>query len=582
MMTFRFFDSVRNDLNLNLEVLNKDTDLYTTLLFQHRGTFHITPRKFGNQANCSEMFTRFLQLAKARNASLALTPEYSCPWETLTTLLATREHWPEEQKLWVLGCESITPGEIWALQNNNQDNDVIIHFDDTALNNGGGNLLDPVCYVFKARTNPGNAVKLVLLIQFKTQHMGVWRDDVEQETYIPGTEIYVLRNNVNSINLFTIICSEAANFRVNDAFRQQLDNRWDENPYLILNIQMNPKPSYQFFKTFRTAIMEFQNKEIISLNWASGSNFSTGEPILTYSKSGVLFQSEHVDYDSDNRFIENHKRGLYYTYKTHGQHTYYLNSEAVVFLIANHKPAAGGVNAALIRRTGPEVRSNFTWNQRKLDFDPIAFLSDGFISFLQSLACANVALHNPDINIIDKERLINLCIGKAKSRLPGDPWHKVDKLYTFFLDDDEVIRRLTFLHDEEGDENRRAYVEVIDIINQIILPNPDSFPDKFSAFRGNCTQTMFINQEGFDYKFNLITNDGNHKATVAYIGRTDTGTAKKTLKQLQNIFHKNDQSRKMIIVWYKQGVADFVPVFEIAKPKLADDSTKHAASITKD
>jgi hypothetical protein len=581
-MTFRFFDTIRADLSLNLEVLSKDTNLYTTLMFQHEGTFHIAPAKFGNQTDCFDLFTQFLRLAKTQNASLAVTPEYSCPWSTVRSVLADQNQWPDEQKLWVLGCESIRPDEIRTIRDNNNNNDIIIHFDDAALQNGGGNLLDPMCYIFKARLRQDNTVKLILLVQFKTLHMGVWRDDVEQERYIPGNEIYVLRNDVNSINLFTLICSEVANFRIDNNFRQQLENRWDENPYLILNIQMNPKPSFQFFKTFRTAIMEYQNKEIISLNWSSGSTFSTGQPILAYSKSGILYKSEQMDYDFENRYIENHKRGLYYTYKTHGQHTYYLNSKAPVFLIANHKPAAGGVNAALLRRTGPEARNNFVWNQGTSSFEPTPEINDEFIAFLHSLTCANTVFHDPAINIIDKERLVNISIGKAKCRLPGDAWHKIDKLHTFFLDDDEVIRRLTFLHDEDGDPQRRDYIEYIDIINLRILPNPDSFPDTFSVFRNNCTQLMFINDDGYNYKHNLVTTDGKHKATVAYIGRTDYGAAEKTLKNLQRVFAKNDQSKKLTLVWYKQGIEDIIPVTETAKPKLTDDSTKHPASISKE
>ena len=40
--------------------------------------------------------------------------------------------------------------------------------------------------------------------------MGVWDNTLEREKYIPGKEIYVLRNTHYSIYLFSNICSEAA------------------------------------------------------------------------------------------------------------------------------------------------------------------------------------------------------------------------------------------------------------------------------------------------------------------------------------------------------------------------------------
>jgi hypothetical protein len=579
-MEFKFLDQLLPNHIIELEILIKDTNLYTTLLFQCKGKFHPGPAKFGHQANCADAFTKFIRLAKSQRASLAITPEYSCPWDTIGLIINTEDLWPEEHKLWALGCESITPAEILQLKAEYNREDIIIYFDEEALNAGGGVLLDPLCYVFKTRDNNNN-LKLVVLIQFKTQHMGVWHDDVEQEKYIPGKEVYVLRNDANSISLFTIICSEVENFNITKEFKLQLENRWDENPFIILNIQMNPKPSHEIFKNFRTEIMKYQNKDIISLNWAKGSDYSNNRPILTYSKSGILYKSEHMDYETDQRFIENHSRGLYYTYKSHSLHTYYLNSNECVFLIANHKPSAGGVHPALFRRTGPEGRKNYIWNITNSEFDEIATISDEFIGLLDSLHCTNVTLRNLDISVMDKERLINISSGNIQTIKWDIRWHTIDKLYTFFLDDNETIRRLTFSHDEAGDPDRRQYIEVIDTINHHILSQPALFPVNLSAFINNCTEVMFFYNGTYNYKFNLVTNDQKHKATVAYVGRTDVGSAAKTLKKMQNLFEKNDHSRKLVVVWYKIDANTISSLCDPLKPKVADDTTFESNSILK-
>ena len=60
-MAFKFFDSILNGLALDLEVLRKDSNNYSALLFQHKGIFSAQPLKFGNQDDCTEKFNAFLK-----------------------------------------------------------------------------------------------------------------------------------------------------------------------------------------------------------------------------------------------------------------------------------------------------------------------------------------------------------------------------------------------------------------------------------------------------------------------------------------------------------------------------------------
>ena len=388
-MVFKFIDTVINDLNINLEVLTKDTNLYTILLFQHKGNFIAEATRFGNNEDCTDKFNAFFTLAKSKNASLAVTPEYSCPWSSIEWLLENEDRLPNQSKLWAICCESITPQEIRAFKQNHENENTIVYFDENALNNGGaGVLLDPLCYIFKGEQDGIN--KTIILIQFKTQHMGVWSSPEERDKYIPGNEIYVLRNSPNSIFLFTNICSEATKFSISDAFQEQIEYRWDDNPYIILNPQMNPKPSHDYFVSFRKNISLYNNKDLITLNWAGNTMYpGKVEPLIELSKSSILFKTNDVDFDRDIMFTNNHNKGLYYMHSKPNSHYYYLNPFAEVFFISNQKPSSAGENPALVRRTGPVAMNTYTWDLEDIDFDDINVLDDGFADFLTEYKCKN-------------------------------------------------------------------------------------------------------------------------------------------------------------------------------------------------
>ncbi len=575
-MEFKFIDTVIENIALNLEVLEKDTNNYTMLLLQHKGVFSVSDDKIGNETDCSAKFSAFIELAKTENVSLAITPEYSCPWDSISQVIQHQDKWPNNSKLWAPCCESISPNEIKFLRKKHSNNSVIFHFDEGALNNGGGVFLDPICYLFKAQVD--HVEKLIVLVQFKTQHMGVWETPIESEKYIWGNEIYVLRNNQNSVNLFTNICSEAAVFSVTPEFEKQLENRWAYNPYVILHPQLNSKPSSKCFKTFRNTILEFEYKDIISLNWGGGTqNKGKEEPFIPFSKSSILFKSSEVDYNDPTIFRNNHIKGLYYLNKKANNHAYYLNPYKEVFLIKNKKPVSSGLPQVFIRRTGPLVEKVFSWDNSNSCFYELEVVDDGFYKFLEKYNCNNSVLKDADICFIDKERLICLSCGFASAKGDDRRWYRLDKLKTFIQDENETVKRLTFLYDESSEEIRKDYIDNIDCLNDVIIPDETFFPENLKAFKGNCRDVMFSNDSG--YKYNLSTTDGKSHATVAYIGRDTEGSASKTLCQMQGLFEKEDQSKKLVVVWYKENVTDIKYVYEQLPPCVNDDSTVEPNSI---
>ncbi len=579
-MKFKYIDTVINNLSINLEILTKDTNLYTTLLFQHKGNFIAEETRFGNNEDCTDKFNAFFTLAKSKNSSLAMTPEYSCPWASIEWLLESEERLPNQSKLWAICCESITPLEITAFKENHENENTVVYFDETALNNGGaGVLLDPLCYIFKATQNGIDLT--IVLVQFKTVHMGVWGSDKERLKYIYGNDVYVLRNSPNSIFLFTNICSEATNFSITSDFQKQIDNRWDDNPYIILNPQMNPKPSHDYFVNFRKTISKYSNKDVITLNWA-GKTMYPGkvEPLIELSKSSILFKTNDVEFDRDIRFIKNHKKGLYYMHLKPNIHYYFLNPFAEAFLISNQKPSSAGANPALIRRTGPEAMNVYTWDVEDSAFDDVNVLGDGFDDFLNEYNCKNKIFQDSEINFIDKERLINLSLGNVTTKKDDKGWHKIDRLETFQVDANEKIKRFTYVYDELSLNDRIKYLEIIEDINSKILTNQNLFPDSLYSFKNKCSEVMFfVKGNGYDYKYNLVTDDNERKATIAYIGRNTKASARKIYDKLRNLFEEDNQSRKLVVVWYKEGESNITNISETKPPNVTDDTTVKSNSI---
>ena len=92
---------------------------------------------------------------------------------------------------------------------------------------------------------------------------------------------------------------------------------------------------------------------------------------------------------------------------------------------------------------------------------------------------------------------------------------------------------------------------------------------------------MFFYNGTYNYKYNLVTTDQKHKATVAYVGRMAHGSAAKILDRMQNLFEKNDHSRKLVVVWYKMDANTISPLCDPLQPKVADDTTFESNSILK-
>jgi len=123
--TFEYLDNHLEKLGLerpNLEVLKSDVNEYNTLAYQHQGNV-VASREKGlyvrneDRQIAKKKFKDFFRLAIEESVQLALTPEYSCPWDNIENQLENNSL-PEYGDLWIIGCESILPSELKELIDN--------------------------------------------------------------------------------------------------------------------------------------------------------------------------------------------------------------------------------------------------------------------------------------------------------------------------------------------------------------------------------------------------------------------------------------------------------------------------------
>ena len=123
-------------------------------------------------------------------------------------------------------------------------------------------------------------------------------------------------------------------------------------------------------------------------------------------------------------------------------------------------------------------------------------------------------------------------------------------------------------------------MKVIPESMSLIKKNSDLFPDIIASFKDNCHEVMFLNNNGFRYNYNLVSNT-NEFATVANLGAATPGEAEGFLKQLLKLFSKEDREKKRIVVWYKPNINTYS--FKATEvPKFTSVAQADITSITKE
>ncbi|MGB5988391.1 MAG: hypothetical protein WBG43_01420 [Marinifilaceae bacterium] len=261
------FQDISNlNITTELDILKRDTQCNSFFLYQHKGVFFADNTRIGNndQDEAKSKFLNVLTKAKEENIAIVLSPEYSCPKSVIEEIIADDNLKPSVRKIWALGGESLNVEELNYLRTLDDEN-IHIHFED-CYSNSDKNYVDPLYYIFRGMYE--GVEKLIVLIQFKSRHMGGLRSSqLEPENLIEGENVYIIKNNQSSIRLISLICSQAMN--LNAAFEPELvtNHNWTDSPYLILSLQYNPNPSHNDFIAFKKFVLEKEKRELITLNW---------------------------------------------------------------------------------------------------------------------------------------------------------------------------------------------------------------------------------------------------------------------------------------------------------------------------
>lgn len=551
-MNFEFVDSLELNIETDLVVLERDSQRYTTMFLQHEGILEANENRIGNREDTTEIFKQFLLKAKETRADLVATPEYSCPWSVLVEILNDEAKWPDKRKLWVIGAESIKLSELETIKENCPDN-VLIHFE-SDYQRENLSYIDPVVYVY--RNNSNETSSLVFLVQFKTSHMGVWSNDTERNYLIEGKTIYILRNQNNSINFLTLICSEAMNFSSFCISQVAVDIEWVDKPYLIFNPQLNPKPTASSFIDFRKFVMLQNDKEILSLNWNINSDILGTRIENDSARTAIYLKSSEVELNRKERIIHNHKKGLYYFHNKNGQHTYLFTSTIHVLIFENLPVKITGHIQSQIKRDGPEMKNVFIWEEDQNHFSEVLSVDDHHIQYLKDYGVLNHFILDDTNCVLDKEKLCCLLTANVNSR--KSKWFEIKFLASLFMDpSSEINNRITVARNYSSESKTTKNNMALSIIEmETILADKSNIPSTFPELLDEIAISYYQDSKKDDFRFNIIKQSDKSPilTTVSYIGLNTKSEAEQSFINLRRLFnrHENMHASK-VLVYYKNG-----------------------------
>jgi hypothetical protein len=546
-----------------LAALQADRSNYKLCLLQPKAdlSYDATGLRHTHAGPAALEFAAFLDEAIAHDADLAVTPEYSMPWDVLLDAL-NNDKAPKPGKLWALGCESIPFAKLEALR---ADPEAPAHFVFEDLAGAQGAFVDPLAYVFWAPKKNSKTLELVVLVQFKTEPMSD-AQHFEVNHLRRGTLVYQFGEHGKSVRLTSFICSDV--LKVDDAIAAEVYDRG-----LILHIQLNPEPRHKVFRAYRDKLMRLTGDatEIICLNWASGVAMSAGGTASiwnTPSNSAWYLRPSQFD-RNDAPLAANHRKGLYYTYEDgHRLHALFFNYEPGLFVVEATK-AAHIAEVAIAKRTGPNLKEMLTWNGAAWVQSPPA--NDGFRAVVAYAGAAQAQVMNAfAANPFWAERLLALSAGSVTN---AEDWYCVKQLDSCAIDQNEYIKRMTFCQDPEPSSaafrTRRLKLcgHLVTTVANVTLPAAIA---DLSAGYDLKWDPAFPHQNAFP--------SGGAGATIIYMGETATDPEMRRTRDLIDDFlrrsirddEKSLLARQRVAIWYRDDAGQ-VQLFEQRRLLNIDD-----------
>ncbi|MFY1875042.1 hypothetical protein ACOTF3_07030 [Achromobacter xylosoxidans] len=436
-----------------LNALQADDTLYTVLAHQPLGHIRITPGSIGN-ANSVEAKQRtaaFLHLAATPGSQpdLVVSPEYSVPWEALLEAIEQGVA-PEEGKLWALGCESLQLGELDSVRQRLGERAVVLDDDVFPRARTTQQYRNPLVYAFLTNSRADQSVRLVLLVQYKTEPSGD-PENTEATGMLPGVYIYAFGTQPSEVRLITLICSDVF------GFRQELIDEYYKG-LLLLHIQLNNSPRHLLYKKYRQELFAAAGEtELLCLNWADNvvsvdENGGNEHQWRNICGSAWYLCSTETNL-SDDAILENHSLGIYYTrHEPIRAHAFQFHYRPRVFLFQATKVFHHAIPKPRSMRTGPKALKTFVWAQDQSRWvEPRTvdeFPDDGFCRQLEKVNTDDIPLD--DLHDLYRtgpivvERAMAITAGQFG--VPAD-WYSPARIDSMRLCEQEIVRRITVTQD---------------------------------------------------------------------------------------------------------------------------------------
>ena len=574
---FRDVQQILADRNLRISTLNMlrpDSQLYEILAMQPTGAVTILPNasnpEFVGHANRNEAiakFSAFLDKAREFNSDLVVSPEYSFPWEVLRTAIAA-SNLPAAGKLWIFGCEAITPAQLRQTITDHPQ----VEWISEPIPDGPGRFLNVLAYLAQTKTRSGDP-RAIVVLQFKHEPMG--GNTFERDNLIRGHLVHIWRNPQDTIRLISLLCSDALIFNP-DAAR---DCRFDRDPYIIIHPQLNPNPIHVDFGAYRAGLFGRNSDgfEVLTLNWARDFSLPGRAPS---SYGGSTFYSKSPDFRfADDRIENNHRLGLYFAYWfARRTQLNIFNFDEHVFRfrvpkVLQNVPAVEGA------RTGPEMLALLGWVAEAGTWrnttarDGFQELSDAFESHCDYCTAA-------PHTVVDRERLFMLSSGNVPIPNKAAGWHHLTNLHSFGAEPDERSKRLTFTHEVNPDSVDYRYQHLGRFIElqTVILANRNNFSSTNIHDLADDNR-MVPPRSTTDYRFNLESLSGQKApATVAFLGQVPRHHAALVYNSIVQKLGGKAKARRLV-VWFRDGQGGLDSALPPV-PTITEDS-EPATSISK-
>jgi hypothetical protein len=567
----------RNLRKPDLICLRQDAALYNILLLQLKAEidYDNTGIWIADEELANSKFSNFINLAVAQNVELAITPEYSCPWDTID-ILVKENKLPNEGNLWVIGCESISPVTLKTFIESHAQ--IIWIYDEHVLNanlNNPDRFFDPACLILKTRDD-NNQIVNVITVQFKTMFFGGAGFEWERDNLIQGEKFFALSNEFASTKLVVLLCSDTLQ---NLDFNTLQNGFFLNSPLLLLHIQLNQRPFQANYKNYRNFIFAMGDKnvdkEVICLNWARGvtirGNLNNWNQ---YGGSGFYLKSEKLN-TSDERLNENHNCGLYYTnWHDKRSHIYFLNYEEQVFLLRNTKPSQRNADPTQQIRSGPEMLGVYKWNGNQ--WEGIEVADDGFndLCTRMEVDCGDISCIKNSRDHINVERLIELSLGKI---INHPKWYEPHNLTGLLVNDTEINQLVNFVQDPDEDTKqlRSQKIASYAYLKHSVISQDENLPETLK----NVTLRFDLTLEKPErFLLNLHSNiNQQHRGTGVFLGIATPTNAKTIKGNIEGLFTTNQQSKR-VVVWYYHNTALNREFDETNKPAIDENVEKMPTS----